>query len=207
LAISVYQLKPAFQALLRPAVQFLFRIGITANMVTVFACLFSIAVGALVWFNASRSIVFALIPVWMLLRMALNAIDGLLAKEFGQKTALGGILNEVTDVISDTALYLPFALVPGLGLAPILVICFGALLTEFVGVVAQNIGASRRYDGPMGKSDRAAVFGILGALLAAGVKFDSWGPWAMLIITALLIVTLINRTRNALIETNQPSNR
>jgi CDP-diacylglycerol---glycerol-3-phosphate 3-phosphatidyltransferase len=207
LAISVYQLKPAFQALLRPAVRFLFRIGITANMVTVFACLVSIAVGALVWFNTSRSIVFALIPVWMLLRMALNAIDGLLAKEFGQKTALGGILNEVTDVISDTALYLPFALVPGLGLAPILVICFGALLTEFVGVVAQNIGASRRYDGPMGKSDRAAVFGILGALLAAGVKFDSWGPWAMLIITALLIVTLINRTRNALIETNQPSNR
>ncbi len=207
MAISVYQLKPAFQALLRPVVKILFRMGITANMVTVFACLVSIGLGALVWFGASNPIVFAVIPVWMLLRMALNAIDGLLAKEFGQKSPLGGILNEVTDVISDTALYLPFALVAGLGLAPILIICFGALLTEFVGVVAQNIGASRRYDGPMGKSDRAAVFGILGVLVALGVKLDAWGPWVMLIIVALLMATLFNRARQALIETNQTSTR
>ncbi len=33
----------------------------------------------------------------------------------------------------------------------ILLILFLALLTEFIGVIAQSIGASRRYDGPIGK--------------------------------------------------------
>ena len=43
--------------------------------------------------------------------MALNAIDGMLAREFNQKSRLGGYLNEITDVVSDAALYLPFAFV------------------------------------------------------------------------------------------------
>ena len=43
--------------------------------------------------------------------MALNAIDGMLAREFIKKSRLGGYLNEITDVVSDAALYLPFAFV------------------------------------------------------------------------------------------------
>ena len=43
--------------------------------------------------------------------MALNAIDGMLAREFNQKSRLGGYLNEITDVVSDAALYLPFAFI------------------------------------------------------------------------------------------------
>ena len=43
--------------------------------------------------------------------MALNAIDGMLAREFNQKSRLGGYLNEITDVVSDGALYLFFAFV------------------------------------------------------------------------------------------------
>ncbi len=38
--------------------------------------------------------------------MALNAIDGMLAREFNQQSTLGAILNEVGDIISDAALYL-----------------------------------------------------------------------------------------------------
>jgi CDP-diacylglycerol---glycerol-3-phosphate 3-phosphatidyltransferase len=205
LAISVYQLKPRFQALLRPLVGLLFRLGVTANAVTVVACVISLAIAGLVWHRASTPIYFALIPIWMLLRMALNAVDGMLAREFNQKSALGGILNEVTDVISDTALYLPFALVPGLGFWHILLICFCAMLTEFVGVVAQTIGASRRYDGPMGKSDRALVFGILGALIAATVPLMQWGRWIMFVVIVLLLVTIVNRARQAIkqLESNQ----
>jgi CDP-diacylglycerol---glycerol-3-phosphate 3-phosphatidyltransferase len=200
LAISVYQLKPRFQALLRPVVQLLFRLGVTANIVTVVACIVSLVIAGLVWHHAKTPLYFALIPLWMILRMALNAIDGMLAREFNQKSPLGGILNEATDVISDTALYLPFALVSGLGFWHILLICFCAMLSEFVGVVAQTIGASRRYDGPMGKSDRALVFGILGALAAASVSMAQWGRWIMFCVIVLLIYTIVNRARQALKE-------
>ena len=36
-----------------------------------------------------------LVGPWLFVRMALNAIDGMLAREHGQKSALGGILNEL----------------------------------------------------------------------------------------------------------------
>ena len=39
-----------------------------------------------------------------------------------------------------------------------MVIVVLTLVSEMTGVVAVQIGASRRYDGPMGKSDRAFVF-------------------------------------------------
>src|SRR5919106_2430169 len=110
--MTVYALKPRFQAVLRPLVAALPRMGVTANMVTVTAALGSIAVGvATAWRADSRS-VFLVIPVWLLVRMALNAIDGMLAREFHQKTTLGGYLNEIGDVVSDAAVYAPFALVP-----------------------------------------------------------------------------------------------
>jgi CDP-diacylglycerol---glycerol-3-phosphate 3-phosphatidyltransferase len=98
----------------------------------------------------------------MFLRMALNAVDGMLAREHNQKSRLGAVLNELCDVLSDAALYLPLALVAGFDPALIVVIVLLATVSEMTGVLMQTLGASRRYDGPMGKSDRAFVFGALG---------------------------------------------
>ena len=108
--MSIYALKPKFQNLLRPLVRRLYQKGVTANQVTVFACAVSIALGLLLSCLAHLPALFWLMPVWLFLRMALNAVDGMLAREFGQQSALGGYLNEITDVAADAALYLPFAL-------------------------------------------------------------------------------------------------
>ena len=109
-ALSIYALKPRFQALLRPLAAALARAGVTANQVTIAAAVVSVALGAFVAWRAPERWPFLLIPLWMFLRMAFNAIDGMLAREFGQKSRLGAYLNELTDVVSDAALYVPFAL-------------------------------------------------------------------------------------------------
>ena len=41
------------------------------------------------------------------------------------------------------------------------------------------VGASRRYDGPMGKSDRALCFGVIGAGVATGRLPLAWIDWLM----------------------------
>lgn len=43
---------------------------------------------------------------------------------------------------------------------------FCAVMTEFCGVLAQTINGVRSYAGPLGKSDRALVFGAWGLALA-----------------------------------------
>lgn len=198
---SIYQLKPRFQALLRPSVRRLHERGVTANQVTLAAAQVSVLLGLLLATLAHVAWLFILLPLWMLLRMALNAIDGMLAREFGQQSTLGAYLNELCDVIADTALYLPFALLPGVSPTLVVLVVLSATFSEYAGVMGPLAGASRRYDGPMGKSDRAFAFGVLGTGVAFGLLAGAWINGLLLVILALSLYTLYNRVRQGLAET------
>lgn len=198
--MSIYELKPRFQALLRPTVVRLHAMGATANQVTLATCAVSIALGLGIYFTATAWLPFVLIPLWMVLRMAFNAVDGMLAREHGQQTKLGAFLNELTDVASDAALYLPFALVPafsGFWVGTVIVL---SALSEFAGALGPTVGASRRYDGPMGKSDRAFVFGALGLYIGCFGPPPAWAGWLMPLLAIAIAWTVANRIRRALDE-------
>jgi CDP-diacylglycerol--glycerol-3-phosphate 3-phosphatidyltransferase len=197
---SIYDLKPRFQALLRPLVKSLAEAGVTANHVTVAALVLSFIVGALITLFPAQKWPLLLMPLALFVRMALNAIDGMLAREHAMKSSLGAILNELGDVLSDTALYLPLAWVPGVNSVWIVGVTILAMVSEMTGVIAVQIGAARRYDGPMGKSDRAFVFGLLGLLMGVGIPPARWVDAILLITICLLIATIVNRVRRALAE-------
>ena len=71
--MSIYALKPKFQNLLRPLVRALYNRGVTANQVTLAACAVSVAVGLLLSLGAQVPALFWLLPIWLFVRMALNA--------------------------------------------------------------------------------------------------------------------------------------
>jgi CDP-diacylglycerol---glycerol-3-phosphate 3-phosphatidyltransferase len=197
--VTLYALKPRFQALLRPLVARLAAAGVTANQITLLAAAGSVAIGVIVTASDWRPL-FLLLPVWLALRMALNAIDGMLAREFGQKSNLGAYLNELGDVVSDAALYAPFAFVAPFGATATAVVIVLAICTEFAGVMGPTVGAARRYDGPLGKSDRALVAGALGLWIGAGGPLPEWLGWLMPLLALLLAWTVVNRIRAALRE-------
>lgn len=198
--MSVYNLKPRFQTLLRPLAAALFKAGVTANHVTVAACAVSIGLGVGLATLSERSELFLLVPLWLLVRMGLNAIDGMLAREFGQASPLGAYLNELTDVVSDAVLYLPFAFVPGSNAFLIWTIIVLSIISEMAGSLGASIGVGRRYDGPMGKSDRALVFAVVGLLVGASFPMASVLDWIWGAVAALLVLTTINRVRNGLVD-------
>jgi CDP-diacylglycerol--glycerol-3-phosphate 3-phosphatidyltransferase len=198
--LTLYHLKPRFQALLRPLAGGLARAGVTANQVTLAAALGSVAVGIAIAMLAPQRWPFLLLPLWLFLRMALNALDGMLAREFGQKSPLGAYLNELSDVVSDAALYLPLALMPPFEPAMAVLVIFLAALSEFAGVLGVMVGASRRYDGPMGKSDRALVFGALGLWIGMGGALPDWLAWLLPLVAALIALNIVNRVRRGLAE-------
>ncbi|MFK3797426.1 CDP-alcohol phosphatidyltransferase family protein [Pseudomonas sp. NPDC088444] len=202
---SIYQLKPAFQRFLRPCVQRLYDRGITANQVTLLAAGGSLLVGTLIALLATYIWIFLLVPAWMLARMALNAIDGMLAREFQQKSDLGAYLNELCDVIADSALILPFLVISDVSWALVLLATLLALLCEYAGAMSPMIGASRRYDGPMGKSDRAFVFGVAAIGIALGWLDTIWLNLLLALTCILLLFTLINRVRQGLNEAKKYS--
>jgi CDP-diacylglycerol---glycerol-3-phosphate 3-phosphatidyltransferase len=200
---TLYNIKPAFQKLLRPLATRLVAMDVTANMVTLGAAAVSIITGAAIAAWQENPAVFWLLPLVLFIRMALNAIDGMMAREFGQKSTLGMYLNELTDVVADCALILPFALLPAFPAWGAVLFAIIAILTEFAGVLAIPAGATRRYDGPFGKSDRALALGILGALIASGVTFKDWGVYVFPWLAIISVLTVWNRVRAGLKEASR----
>ena len=197
---SIYQLKPAFQNQLRPLVKKLASTGVTPNQVTLAAFVISLLAGGAVvlWHQSVR--VLWLVPFALFIRMALNAIDGMLAREYEMKTPLGAILNELGDVLSDAVIYLPFALIPGVSgylVVPVVVL---AIISEMAGVLGVTTGIQRRYDGPLGKSDRAFAFSAVSLLLAFGLKPGLWLNLLWICAIALLVWTIANRVMGILRE-------
>lgn len=198
--MSIYDLKPKFQNLLRPLVIKLEQRGVTANQVTLTACAISVILGLILTALSDYNWLFILIPIWLFVRMALNAIDGMLAREFNQKSRLGGYLNEITDVVSDATLYLPFAFVHPFDTLQIGLIIWLSALTEFCGVLGQVQGKTRRYDGPLGKSDRAFLFGLLGLVYVFVPVLPDFLYSLLWVDIILLIVTCVKRVKSGLAE-------
>lgn len=197
---SLYELKPRFQALLRPYAAQLARSGITPNQVTIAALVLCAVSGLLVALFPDSAGALVFLAIVLFVRMALNAIDGLMAREHGAATPGGLLLNEIADVAADMLLYLPLVLVPEFSPVLVTLAVVMAVLTEVAGIAAIAIGGTRRHDGPMGKSDRALAFGALALLTGLGIAPAILVNLALAVIVGAAFLTLINRVNAALEE-------
>ncbi len=196
--MTVYDLKPAFQNLLRPLAGRLVRRGVTPNAVTLAAMGLSLLTAIAVALSGGVAWSLLALPVVLFIRMALNALDGIMAKEYGLTSRLGACLNELGDWISDVVLILALAFVPGVSLWSAVFFALGAGLSEFAGVLGAAVGSGRRYDGPMGKSDRALVLGTFGLLSGMGILPAGWGDPLLSLAAALTLPTTWNRIKGGL---------
>ena len=196
--ISMYKIKPKFQQLLRPLLDWLYKRGVTANQLTVAAIVLSLGLGFSLWFADGWNLGYLIVPVGLLLRMALNALDGMMARIHNMQSSLGEVLNEVGDVVSDMFIYIPLIAIPKV--SPELVCLFVgfSIINEFSGIFGKVLGNQRMYDGPMGKSDRAFVIG-LGCLIYYFNPFSSEIiNYALAICCLLMTISSFIRLKKAL---------
>ena len=195
---TLYDLKPAFQGMLRPLADRLAGAGATANQVTVAAAVMSVAAALLVAAFPGNPAFWLLIPVVLFLRMALNAIDGMLAREHGQASTFGMYLNELCDIVSDLALILAFAAVPLFSAWGVVAFAITAIVAEFAGILGIPAGIGRNYAGPFGKSDRAFALGLIAVLLVIALPIETVAPYIFPALALLSILTIANRVRAGL---------
>ncbi len=198
--VSIYDLKPKFQQLLAPFLEFLIKRRLTPNMITLLALVGSIMVGVIIWITRQQPNWLLIMPVWLFLRMALNAMDGMMARKYDLGTPLGCILNELGDVLSDLALYLPLSFIVPEIFGIMTLFCIGAVITEFCGVLGYALGVKRHYEGPMGKSDRAFLVGALVLITVFWNGIKNYWHWFFLIAVILMVWTCINRIKAILKE-------
>jgi CDP-diacylglycerol--glycerol-3-phosphate 3-phosphatidyltransferase len=197
--------KTWLQKLMHPLARLLFDDGVRAIHVTSCAGLISVAVGVLVAAFAFHPWVFVLVPIWMILRMLLNAVVAVLISEFGQHSRLGTCAHELSRVVAETALFLPFAVIPKVSMLLVLTVTLLAIFSEFAGLLGPLIKASRRRDGPMTSDLRLLCFGIFGAGIGSGYVLTAPINIALAVITVLLLLTIITRIRKAVAEVTKPA--
>ena len=197
--ISIYKIKPKFQQLLKPILVSLHKLGITANHITISSIFLSLFIGICFWYADKHTILFLVLPVGLFIRMALNALDGMMARTFNQQSQKGEILNELGDIVSDLFIFFPlikFELATSFYLV-IVFICM-SIINEFSGLLGKVVSGYRRYDGPMGKSDRAFVMGVYGILSFFEISFRDYSVWIFLVLDVLLFVSTTIRIKKAI---------
>ena len=195
--ISLYKIKPRFQQLLKPLLHLFHRIGFTANSITWMAIALSLILGVLFWIYPNGYMLW-IIPIGLLIRMALNALDGMMAKTYNMTSVSGEILNELGDVLSDAVLYFPLVKLTGVDYRWVLLFIFLSMLNEFIGVLTKAATGTRRYDGPMGKSDRALVISLTCLLFFFLPQVSTAFNYIFAGMSSLLILSSVIRIKNGL---------
>ena len=196
--ISVYQLKPRFQQLLLPILNELHKQRINANSITILAIVWSALIGVLLFLSTNHPIYLLFVALGLLVRMALNALDGMMARNFNQQSKLGEVLNELGDVVSDAIIFCALFSFPYANNTLVFLFIILSIINEFSGVLAKLISGTRRYDGPMGKSDRALLIGLWSLLYfmfpTIGYVFNT----ILFIAIILLLLSTYKRLSNSL---------
>lgn len=143
-------------------------VGLTPNGVSVVAFGFALAAGgAFLAVDAERT---GGTTTWYLVGSAcvflngwLDLVDGSLARRLGTESPGGDLLDHVLDRYADLAIVGGLAAgqdAYALGLLAVT----GVLMTSYLGTQIQAVGLGREYGGLLGRADRLALVGAVGAL-------------------------------------------
>jgi CDP-diacylglycerol--glycerol-3-phosphate 3-phosphatidyltransferase len=199
MTISIYRLKSQFQKILQPLIVKLITLRITPNQLTASTMLLMLAYATILSWKFETAVIWAIFPMVLFLRMALNALDGMLAVQTNQTSAFGAILNEMCDVVSDTVLMIPFILLPGMYWPLWTSVVVLSILSEFAGLCAVAANAPRGFEGPMGKSDRAFMMAVMAILVVSEVSI-AWLHGILGCMAILLAWTIFNRLHKAVVR-------
>jgi CDP-diacylglycerol---glycerol-3-phosphate 3-phosphatidyltransferase len=191
---GIYQVKPAFQRSLGGIEQWLVERRVHPDWLTYAALVLSVGGGIALYLAPDHRWLLVLIPVVVVVRTALNALDGLVAKRTGLARPWGEVLNEFCDRLADVALLGSLALAtPTLHLLGAAVVVL-MLLTSYLAILSRAAGGRRQYAGPMGKADRMLLLGVA----AVGGLFVpltiTYNAYLGLVLIGLLL-TLVARAR------------
>ena len=171
--------------ILTPLAQFVGRLGIHPNTITLVGMLLQVGVGVLFGFGYLR-----LGGVLLLVISPVDALDGLLARTLGKQSRFGAFLDSTFDRISDASLILGLAAYDMwrgdfLSVALLLVATVSSMMVSYVRARAEALGFSCRI-GLLTRLERILLIGVLSA-----VGLHQPLVWSLALLSAFTMVQRI----------------
>ncbi|MDR3614397.1 MAG: CDP-alcohol phosphatidyltransferase family protein [Candidatus Obscuribacterales bacterium] len=191
------------------AAAYLVKCKVTPNQVSVMSAVLAAAGSTLLMSTSTisvsastKALAFFLTAIFIILRLACNLLDGLMAVECKQATKGGDLFNELPDRFSDSVLLVAAGYAANFGeigsslgwLCALL-----ALTTAYIRAFGARYSASQDYTGPMAKQQR--MFSLMFGLVITGIQLIVTGGHDALIcaLTTIAIgttITCLRRTMN-----------
>ena len=177
----------------------------TANQATLFGCIFIVLVSSSFFIgltNENFRWALLLVPLFLILRMMMNALDGMLAREYGTGSVAGEVWNEALDIIGDTICYGILLFVPDISKGPIVLFIILSWAAEFCGVLGKGMpGGVRRHETFLGgKPDRAVWMGLMALILFFNPKFIEIAGYYISVVCIFVFMTIVIRIRKIISE-------
>ena len=158
--VSRRPIAEVFRSTARGATQFCLRAGIHADAISYFSLVTAALAALSFWQSACHPTFLLVAPLFCLLRLWCNMLDGMVALAAGRASWRGEVLNDLPDRISDVLIFVGAAhsgwMHPLFGYWAALL----SLGTAYVGMLGQAVGVQREFSGWMSKPWRMVVLGL-----------------------------------------------
>jgi CDP-diacylglycerol---glycerol-3-phosphate 3-phosphatidyltransferase len=196
--MGIYNIKPGFQRVLRIIELPLVRWGINPDVLTIAALVFSVLGGFALFTSRWTAFTLLGVPFFALLRICLNALDGMVAKDLGLARPWGEVLNELFDRLADVTFFVGLSLIPDTNIALVVSAIVLMLLSSYIGILSKAAGASRQFGGVMGKADRMLLLSVASILVLVFPNLHMFN-WFLVVVIIGLVVTILQRLQKTYI--------
>ncbi len=193
--MGIYDIKPWFREQLQPLIKLLWNVH--PDVLTWSAVVLSIVAGVLLYMSFwTPWLAFLVIPL-LFLRLALNALDGLLAQQTGKARVAGEVLNEMTDRVADVAIFLGLTMCPLTDKFIGFVSIISIVMVSYTGILGKAVGAERVYIGVLGKADRMIYLMVVCLVYGLYPDYGLFGystySWLLIMFIPLACITILQR--------------
>lgn len=185
--MGIYAIKPKFQQFLCPATRWFVIHRVHPTWINAGGLALSAGAGLALYVSYWSIWLLAAVPPLVLVRIALNALDGLVSRKLGLASRFGEVLNEFFDRLSDVFVFLGLALNPASNIYFGTIVTIAILLSSYLGTVSKAAGGSRQYGGFMGKADRMIYLGLMSLFVLISSNQYSWNYFLVFVLAGTFL--------------------
>lgn len=191
------KLKKIVQVWIKAEADIAYKAGFTPNQISALGVILAIVSGLLYWLSGDSSFganlnqtSLILAPIFLLLSGFCDALDGAMARLYGNATTFGGFLDSLLDRYADAVVYC--GLILG-GLCDVswgLVALIGSLLVSYTRARAEAAGVKMETVGLAERADRLLII-ILGSFV--NLVWSEAVKWSIILLAVLTNFTVLQR--------------
>ena len=166
----------------------LHNLGLTPNHVSILGIVLAVLSAITYWQWKLDSILLILAPLLMLASGLLDALDGALARQYGEATKFGGFFDSLLDRYADSIILCGIILGELTEVSWGLAALIGSLLVSYARSRAEAAGIKMESVGLFERAERIVLLAVVSLISYVWLDALSWGVLLLAVLTNLTVI-------------------